>query len=292
MSRNITGIIGGSGLGDILGEHIENPRSIEVDTPFGKPSGPVLVGTLGANEVAFINRHGTGHVFSPSSVPYAANIYALKKLGAVSVIATAAVGSLREEIVPGDLVIVDQVIDKTWRRQNSFFNDSSMVVHSELAYPFCPRLSSILIDHAGSINVRTHSKATYVCMEGPQFSTRAESLMHRTWGGDLIGMTASPEFKLAREAQLCYCLIAFASDYDCWRQRKNDSDKHELLKEIYSNLTGATENAVKLLKAALSSPVSLCEDTCHCRKSLELALWTRKDCVAQSDWDKLGILFE
>ena len=289
---DLVGIIGGSGLGDVLGEHITDRKSVDVDTPFGKTSGPILLGRLGANDIAFINRHGPGHLHSPSSVPYAANIYALKKLGVRAVIASAAVGSLKQEISPRELVIVDQVIDKTWRRQNSFFNDTTMVAHCELANPFCSRLRDILINQAAVIGGNTHNKGTYVCMEGPQFSTRAESLMHKAWGGDLIGMTASPEFKLAREAQLCYSLIAFVSDYDCWKDQAASGDKHALLKEIYGNLTAATENAIKLIKAVLDKKLNMCDVNCPCRKSLELAIWTQDSFISKADKDKLAILFK
>jgi 5'-methylthioadenosine phosphorylase len=291
MERCLVGIIGGSGLGDVLAKHISGAKSVKVTTPFGKPSGPILVGKIGDKRVAFINRHGEGHRFSPSDVPYAANIWALKKIGVRSVIASAAVGSLREDIKPKQLVIIDQIIDKTWRRQNSFFN-SIAAVHCEMAHPFCGRLRKTLIEAAKSIHTQTHSEGTYVCMEGPQFSTRAESLMHRGWGADLIGMTAMPETKLAREAQLCYSLIAFVSDYDCWRPQEAHKDKQTLLKEIYGNLTAATENAIELIKTALSGDFDICSDECQCRKSLELAVWTDKKHISVANKKKIAVLFD
>jgi 5'-methylthioadenosine phosphorylase len=291
MTESIVGIIGGSGLGDVLGSHISAPETVNIDTPFGSPSGPILVGTIGKHKIAFINRHGDGHRFSPSDVPYAANIWAFKKLGVRSIIASAAVGSLREEIKPRDLVIPDQVIDKTFRRQTSFFNGIS-AVHTELAQPYCARLRRALMEVSSSAAIHTHNKATYVCMEGPQFSTRAESLMHRAWGGDLIGMTAMPETKLAREAQVCYSLIAFVSDYDCWRPQVENVDKHELLKEIYANLMAATENAIKLITAVLSSDIPICSEDCHCRKSLAHAVWTADSQISAEDKQKLAVLFE
>jgi len=291
MKKNLVGIIGGSGLGEALAVHIRGATSLKAVTPFGTPSGAILVGTIGNHHIAFINRHGDGHKFSPSDVPYAANIYALKKLGVKSIIASCAVGSLRERIKPKELVLADQIIDKTWRRQNSFFNGIA-AVHCEMAQPLCGRLRKTLIAASKSIETKTHSKGTYVCMEGPQFSTRAESLMHRSWGGDLIGMTAMPEAKLAREAQMCYTMIAFVSDYDCWRPQEAKKDKQTLLKEIYGNLNAATENAIHLIKTALSHDLTICSDECQCRKSLELAVWTSDRQIKTADKKKLAALFE
>lgn len=291
MQQNLVGIIGGSGLGDVLADHIRDVKYRQVTTPFGRPSGAILTGTIGDTPIAFINRHGDGHVFGPSDVPYAANIYALKKLGVRAIIASCASGSLRERIKPKELVLADQIIDKTWRRQNSFFNGIA-AVHCEMAQPLCGRLRKVLVAAAKSIETKTHSKGTYVCMEGPQFSTRAESLMHQKWGGDLIGMTAMPEAKLAREAQMCYSLIAFVSDYDCWRPHEARKDKQTLLKEIYGNLTASTENAIHLIKTALASTFDICSNECPCRKSLELAVWTSDKAVGASDKRKLKTLFE
>jgi len=291
MTEGLIGIIGGTGLGDALAKRLIDVESHDVDTPFGKPGAAICVGRIGKNKIAFLNRHGKGHKLSPSDVPFAANIFALKKLGVHTVIASGAVGSLRDEIGPGDLVIVDQFIDKTFRRQNSFF-EGVAVVHCEMAEPACGRLRKVLLDVAGTIDIKTHPKATYVCMEGPQFSTRAESLMHRTWGGDLIGMTAMPEAKLAREAQICYALIALPSDYDCWRPHEPGKNKQALLKEIVANLQMATDNCLKLIEAVLTSDRRLiCED-CDCRKTLDLAVWTDNDQIDPADKEKLTVLFE
>jgi len=289
MSEPIIGIIGGSGLGDVLAEHITDLKTENPNTPFGKPSAPIAIGKIGARKIAFLNRHGAGHVLSPSEVPYAANIFALKKLGVTVVIASGAVGSLQERIAPRDLVIVDQFIDKTFRRQSSFFAGVA-AVHCEFANPCCDRLGEIILDASKNISATTHAGGTYVCMEGPQFSTKAESKMHRTWGGDLIGMTAMPEAKLAREAQMCYALIALASDYDCWREHDPNVTKQALLAEIIGNLTAATNNAIELIKAVLSSDGELCGDKCGCRKSLELAVWSKQGIINQKN--KLGTLFE
>jgi len=291
MAEELIGIIGGTGLGDALAEHLEDGEFRDIDTPFGKPSMGIFVGKLGKRQIAFLNRHGEGHKLSPSEVPYAANIFALKKLGVHTVIGSGAVGSLREEIAPGDLVIVDQFIDKTFKRTNSFFADFA-AVHCEADEPVCGRLRELIVDTAKDVSTKTHPEGTYVCMEGPQFSTRAESLMHRAWGGDLIGMTAMPEAKLAREAQMCYALIALASDYDCWRPHKKGQDKQTLLKEIIANLQTATNNCLALIKAVLTSDRTLVYEDCRCRKSLDLAVWTDPAQIDPVDKEKLKVLFE
>ena len=291
MTKELIGIIGGSGLGDGLLEHLSNAKSEVFDTPFGKTSGPVLIGKIGDKDIAFINRHGKGHRLGPSEVPYAANIFALKKLGAKALIASGAVGSLKQEIAPKELVVVDQFIDKTFRRQSSFFTDFG-AVHCEFSQPCCNRLGKAIIEASAKVETKVHSQATYVCMEGPQFSTRAESLMHRKWGGDLIGMTAMPEAKLAREAQMCYALIALASDYDCWKEHDPAMSKQALLEEIIGNLADATNNAIELIKKLLQTDASLCDNNCSCRKSLELAVWTRPEDIDPATKKNLGVLFE
>ncbi len=299
MAEELIGIIGGTGLGDALAEHITESCFEDVDTPFGRPSTEIMVGRFGERKIAFLNRHGAGHKLSPSEVPFAANIFAMKKLGVHALICSGAVGSLREQITPGDLVVVDQFIDKTFRRTGSFFGGFGSV-HCEMAEPTCHRLCNRLIDAAKGIDAKVHDRGTYVCMEGPQFSTRAESLMHRAWGGDLIGMTAMPEAKLAREAQMCYALIAIVSDYDCWKPHEEGSpvgdasrrDKKTLLEEIIANLQAATENCLKLIKAVLSGGHELLGEGCSCRKSLELAVWTDKSKIDTTEKEKLNVLFE
>jgi 5'-methylthioadenosine phosphorylase len=290
MTEQRIGIIGGSGLGDALAAKIQDVREESVDTPFGNPSGPIMIGRLGQNTIAFLARHGTGHRFNPSVVPYAANIFALKKLGVTTLIASAAVGSLRQEIQPGHLVLVDQFIDKTYRRQNTFF-DKLGAVHTEFAHPCCQRLREKIMLAAESIATVTHADGTYICMEGPQFSTRAESLMHRQWGGDLIGMTAMPEARLAREAQMCYALVALASDYDSWKEHDPAADKQSLLSEIIGNLNKATANAIELIEKTLAADGQLCEETCDCRKALSLAVWTNPQALDKQTQDYLAPLF-
>ncbi len=300
MAEELIGVIGGTGLGDALVEHLADAEFHDIETPFGKPSTAICVGRVGQKQIAFLNRHGEGHKLSPSEVPFAANIFALKKLGVHTLIGSGAVGSLREEIAPGELVIVDDFIDKTFRRTNSFFGGLG-AVHCEMAEPVCGRLRKTLLDAAKDIDIKTHPKGTYVCMEGPQFSTRAESLMHRAWGGDLIGMTAMPEAKLAREAQICYAMIALASDYDCWRPHEPrpsegrdepEEDRQTLLKEIISNLQTATNNCLELIKAVLHSDSKLVREDCQCRKSLDLAVWTDQSQIEAADKEKLKVLFE
>jgi 5'-methylthioadenosine phosphorylase len=299
LAEELIGLIGGTGLGDALVEKIRDVKFRSVDTPFGRPSDKILVGKMGKIRVAFINRHGRGHKLSPSEVPYAANIIALKKLGVHTVIAMGAVGSLRQSIRPGDLVIVDQFIDKTFRRQGSFFAGYG-AVHCEMSEPVCNRLSRIIGMTARQLDIRTHRGGTYVCMEGPQFSTRAESLMHKGWGGDLIGMTAMPEAKLAREAQICYALVALVSDYDCWRPQRKRRDpatqtagkKQELLREIIGNMQRASENCLKLIEATLAGRHGLACEDCGCRRSLELAVWTNQSEITAGERKKVAVLFE
>ncbi len=291
MARELIGVIGGTGLGDALAGQLSGVEFREVETPFGKPSGPILLGELGTRRIAFLNRHGEGHKLSPSEAPYAANIFALKQLGVHAVIASGAVGSLRDKIAPGHLVLVTQFIDKTFKRANTFFSGFG-AVHCEMAEPVCSRLREALVHVATGLDVMTHLDGTYVCMEGPQFSTRAESLMHQSWGGDLIGMTALPEAKLAREAQMCYALVALASDYDCWRPHDKTKGKQTLLREILSNLKMATDNSLALIQALLASDEKLVNEECSCRKSLELAVWTKPSYIDPDEKERLGVLFE
>lgn len=291
MAGELVGIIGGTGLGDALASKLSGAEFRRMETPFGKPSGPILVGEMGNRRIAFVNRHGEGHKLSPSEVPYAANLFALKALGVHTVIASGAVGSLQEKIAPGNLVLADQFIDKTFRRQSTFFGGFG-AVHCELAQPVCARLREALVHAATPLDITTHLNGTYVCMEGPQFSTRAESLMHRQWGGDLIGMTAMPEAKLAREAQMCYALVALASDYDCWRPHEATKTKQTLLKEIMSNLKTATDNCLALIEALLAGDETLVHEDCHCRKSLEMAVWTNPSYLDPDEKERLAVLFE
>ncbi|HWL94045.1 MAG TPA: S-methyl-5'-thioadenosine phosphorylase, partial [Phycisphaerae bacterium] len=267
MNTLIIGLIGGTGLGQALTKLVSG-ESIAVETPFGATSGPITRGRWEGVEVAFIPRHGPHHTLSPSLVPYAANIYALKTLGVTHILATGATGSLREEIRPRDLVIPDQAIDRTYRRQGTFFDRPGLVGHVEFSQPFCAAQRRRLLECSGSVDTTVHDGGTYMCMEGPAFSTVAESRMHRAWGGDLIGMTCLPEARLAREAEMCYALIALPTDYDCWRPHDGSLSQQELLKEIIGNIEVASANSVALIKAALVSIRDTPPAPCGCHKSL------------------------
>ncbi len=283
-------VIGGSGLGDALCDDIPT-HAKPIETPFGQTSSPVIETNWSGTDIGLINRHGTGHVHPPTAVNYRANIYAIKQLGCTHVIASGAVGSLREQIAPRHLVIPDQIIDKTSRRVGTFFEDG-LAVHVEFASPFCPVLRKHLISCADAVKTTLHEEGTYVCMEGPAFSTRAESEMHRLWGGDLIGMTAMPEAKLAREAELAYALVCLPSDYDCWRPTPTELDKHELLKEIIGNLTEATGNAISLIKAAIQRIGQIADMPSPAHSALELGIWTGRDQIQPGTIEKLGVLVE
>jgi len=282
------GIIGGSGLGDALG--VQKGQEVKPATPFGLPSSPITLTQWAGQDIAILQRHGIGHVLPPSSVPYRANIYALKALGVTHVIASGATGSLRERIAPGDLAIVDQVIDKTCKRPNTFYDKAA--VHVELAEPFCPVMRQWLLQAAKRLEgVTVHETGTYVCMEGPAFSTRAESHMHRAWGGDLIGMTAMPEAKLAREAELAYALIALPTDYDCWRPHDGGVAAQDLLSEIIGNLKKASAAGVQLIKAALSDVSILQQTPSPAHDALKLAIWSDKSKIDPAEIERLAVLW-
>ncbi len=288
MAKVKVGIIGGSGLGDALAT--EKGSSENVSTPFGEPSSEIINANWKGTDIALLNRHGTGHLIPPSKVNYRANIYALKKIGCTHVIASGAVGSLREEIEPKHLVIPDQVIDKTFRREPTFYDD--IAVHVESAAPFCPVLRKHLLNCANAVKTKMHDSGTYVCMEGPVFSTRAESEMHRLWGGDLIGMTCMPEAKLAREAELSYAIVCLPSDYDCWCPTSESLDKQELLKEIIGNLMEATSNAVALIKEAVARFDEIASVPSPAHSAMEMAIWSDKKMITPATREKLALLID
>ena len=289
MAKAKVGIIGGSGLGDALCGEGRGRRT--VSTPFGEPSDAIVETEWGGVPIALLNRHGAGHLINPSMVNYRANIYALKLLGCTHIIASGAVGSLRERIKPRDLVIPDQVIDKTHRRVPTFF-DEYIAAHVEFAVPFCPVLREHLLKCADAVDATVHDGGTYVCMEGPAFSTRAESELHRAWGGDLIGMTCMPEAKLAREAEIAYALVALPSDYDCWRPHPTELDKHELLKEIIGNLTEATRNAIALIRAAIERFGEIAAVPSPSHSALELGIWSNRELIPPAAKEHYGVLVE
>jgi 5'-methylthioadenosine phosphorylase len=345
MNEIKVGLIGGSGLGQLLRERAQGATH-QVETPFGLPSDAIVEMQWEGLTVYFLSRHGPGHTLNPSQVPYRANIYALKKLGVTHIIASGAVGSLREEFKPRDLVVPDQIIDKTNRRANTFYERAA--VHVEFAEPFDPVLRQMLIEEGSGFGVQgsgkregeapaeprssaennsgsagaspsqqtpsgqpeprtlnpepsftTHGRGCYVCMEGPAFSTRAESLMHRLWGGDLIGMTCMPEAKLAREAEIAYALVALVTDYDCWRPHavKKDAagpvDPTELLKEIIANLQAASDNAATLIGRALrriaADPQALAASPAL--SALKLAIWSDKARIPRDQVELLAPLW-
>ncbi|HUL58646.1 MAG TPA: S-methyl-5'-thioadenosine phosphorylase [Anaeromyxobacteraceae bacterium] len=273
MARTVVGIIGGTGLGEALGA-LGGGDVRQVDTPFGHPSGPITLAEVGGVPVALLARHGEGHLLNPSRVPYRANIWALKSLGVTHILASGAVGSLREELAPRNLVVPDQVIDRTFRRAGTFFEE--LAVHVEFANPFCGNLRNVLVKSATGMSTRLHQSGTYVCMEGPQFSTRAESELHRAWGASLIGMTAMPEAKLAREAEICYALVALPTDYDCWKPHPASLDQARLIEEILGNVKAATQNAIELLRRAIPQVPALADRPCPCQSALALAIWSDK----------------
>jgi 5'-methylthioadenosine phosphorylase len=242
MTRTVLGIIGGSGVYDIAG--LENAQWKRIESPWGEPSDALLFGTFKGVDLVFLPRHGRGHIQSPSSIDYRANIDALKRAGVTDVISVSACGSFKEELAPGAFVIVDQFIDRTHAREKSFFGPG-FVAHVSMAHPTCPKLSKALADAAGEIGVKHAVGGTYLAMEGPQFSSLAESNLYRAWGCSVIGMTAMPEAKLAREAELPYALVAMVTDYDCWHP---DHD-HVTVDTVIKVLTGNAENARKLVMA-------------------------------------------
>ena len=264
------GIIGGSGLYDM--SELTDREERRVDTPFGEPSAPYVTGTLRGKRVAFLARHGPGHRLMPSELNYRANIFGLKKLGVEFILSASAVGSLKEEYKPLDLVIPDQFVDRTRGRISTFFGNG-LVAHVGFAHPFCSRLGDLTYAAAQSTSATVHKGGAYVCMEGPQFSTLAESRLYRSWGMDIIGMTNLQEAKLAREAEICYATIALVTDYDCWHP-EHDQVTVEM---IIANLTQNARTAQQVIAAAVDRLPF--ERTCACATALQHAIITRPDAV-------------
>ncbi|PIE12608.1 MAG: S-methyl-5'-thioadenosine phosphorylase [Rhodobacterales bacterium] len=269
MTDTMIAVIGGSGLYDIDG--LEGAEWITVDTPWGTPSDQILTGRLDGVKMAFLPRHGRGHVHSPTTVPYRANIDALKRIGATDVISVSACGSFREEMAPGDFVVVDQFIDRTFAREKSFFG-TGCVAHVSVAHPTCPRLSAACREAGQAAGITIHDGGTYLAMEGPQFSTLAESKMYReSWGADVIGMTNMPEAKLAREAELCYASVAMITDYDSWHPEHGEVD----VSEIIATLMGNADKG-RALVARLPALLGAARQDClhGCNKTLDFAILT------------------
>jgi 5'-methylthioadenosine phosphorylase len=262
------GVIGGSGLYQIDG--LSDIRETKVETPFGDPSDLIMTGTLQGVPIAFLPRHGKGHRISPSELPCRANVFALKSLGVERIISISAVGSLKEDIHPLDLVIPDQVIDRTKARVSTFFG-RGLVAHIGFAEPFCPHLSQILYETAKELRTKVHSGGTCVVMEGPAFSTKAESQLYRSWGASIVGMTALPEAKLAREAEICYATMAFVTDFDCW----HESAEPVSVEMVVANLMRNAETAKSILKAAIGAAAE--ERSCQCGSALRDAIITSRE---------------
>jgi 5'-methylthioadenosine phosphorylase len=279
--KPILAVIGGSGLYAIQG--LENAQKYEIDTPFGKPSAPIVVGQLEGQQVAFLARHGLGHHIQPSQVNYRANIFALKTLGVERIVSISACGSLREDYVPGEIVIPDQVFDNTHLRKRSFFGDG-LVAHVSVADPFCPVLSEQLLQATSQAGAVVHNGGTFITIEGPRFSTRAESNVYRSWGMSLIGMTTSPEVFLAREAEMCYAVMAHVTDYDVWHVSEQPVTV-DMVIEILNRNTQLAQQAIRNLVRIL--PAKL---TCACGSALATALITQKDVIPNETRQRLGLL--
>jgi 5'-methylthioadenosine phosphorylase len=274
-------VIGGSGLYDMSG--ITGRREVRMKTPFGPPSGPILLGKLSGVSCAFLPRHGRGHTRLPGEVNSRANIWALKSLGAERVVAISAVGSLKEELPPRDFVFPDQLVDETKGRPSTFFG-AGLVAHIAFDQPFCAEQSRLLHEHARGLGIRAHAGGTLVCMEGPAFSTKAESEYHRRQGYDIIGMTALPEAKLAREAELCYTPVCLVTDYDCWKEGDEVSSG-----KVVENLSVNVANAQRLLAAALPA-LAARRRLCRCATALAGAIFTDHKRADRRILRKLGLL--
>lgn len=275
------GIIGGSGLYEMEG--LSGIRKISVRTPFGQPSGPYITGLLEGRKVAFLSRHGQGHRFLPSEINYRANIWGMKSLGVERIISVSAVGSMKEEIHPGHLVIPDQFFDHTRKRENTFFG-GGIVAHVPFSHPICADLSSALLKAGRGSGAVIHQGGVYLCMEGPQFSSRAESLLYRTWGISVIGMTNATEAKLAREAEICYATIALATDYDCWHEEEAPVSVESVIRILHQNV----ELSKRLIRAAV--PNLELSRKCACASALKDAVITARKGIPARTRQKLKLI--
>ena len=281
MQQAEIGIIGGSGLYAMPG--LTSVRELRVETPFGEPSDAFVLGELEGRKVAFLARHGRGHKFLPSDLNFRANIYAFKKLGAERILSVSAVGSLKEEHKPTDFVIPDQFIDRTFQRVSTFFGDG-IVGHVAFGDPVCSVVADTLVAACASEGLVGKPGGTYVCMEGPQFSTRAESNLYRSWGADLIGMTNLQEAKLAREAEICYATLAMVTDYDAWHEVHDDVTVEQIVAVLNQNAA----NACKVVKAAVAALPA--ERNCACASALKYAILTSPDAIPEATRERLDLL--
>ena len=272
METPVVGVIGGSGLYDIEG--LEKVEEVSLDTPFGAPSDTFITGNLDGVKMVFLPRHGRGHRFLPSEVNYRANIYGMKTLGVTRIISVSAVGSMKEHIVPGHIVIPDQFFDRTQGKRASTFFGQGIVGHLQFADPICADLAAILEHAAREVGATVHGGGTYICIEGPNFSTRAESHIYRSWGVDVIGMTNIPEARLAREAEICYATVALATDYDCWHEGHDDVSVEAVLTIIRQNV----ETARAIIKTAVGQ-MRRQQTGCSCDTALEFAIMTEHSLI-------------
>jgi 5'-methylthioadenosine phosphorylase len=282
LSQAEIGIIGGSGLYSMPG--FTNMREERVETPFGEPSDRFVLGELEGRAVAFLARHGRGHRLLPTELNFRANIYAFKKLGVERIVSVSAVGSLREELRPTDFLIPDQFIDRTFHRQSTFFGEG-IVGHVAFGDPVCATVARAAASACGAAGVTARLGGTYVCMEGPQFSTKAESHLYRSWGADVIGMTNLQEAKLAREAEICYATIAMVTDYDAWREGHDSVTVEEIVAVLHQN----AENACKVVKCAVAAMPK--ERTCACASAARYAVLTQPDAIPEAAKERVGLLF-
>jgi len=280
--RPILGVIGGTGLYDMPNLKVTEERVIE--TPFGEPSGPYVFGEVQDTQVIFLSRHGRGHRFLPQEINYRANIYGFKQLGVEQILAISAVGSMKKTIRPGDFVVVDQFFDRTRTRPTTFFGDG-LVAHVSLADPVCPRLSELVAQAASHSGATVHRGGTYLCIEGPQFSTRAESRIYRSWGVDVIGMTNLSEARLAREAELCFSTLALATDYDCWHESEADVDVEAVIAVIADNAQRAQDTVMRL-----SGLIAASLRTCACGSALAAAITTDHEAISNETATRLALL--
>jgi len=279
MKKATIGIIGGSGLYHIDG--LSELEEILIQTPYGNPSDKITIGKIGSEYIGFLPRHGKGHTINPSEVPYKANIYALKSIGVKQILSVSAVGSLDVKIKPQDMMIPDQLIDRTKERPSTFF-EKGIVAHVGMAEPFCPTLREMLIEYAEVNEVEVHKKGTYVVMEGPSFSTKAESQLYRSWNASVIGMTALPEAKLAREAEICYATLACVTDYDVWHEDFENVTVEMVIKNLQSNVA----NSRKILTSILPNLPN--QKKCKCKNSLESAIITNINSLESQVINRLG----
>jgi 5'-methylthioadenosine phosphorylase len=279
MSHNVLGVIGGSGFYQMKG--LDKVELMELETPFGRPSDPFCQGRIGEVEVVFLSRHGRGHRILPSEINFRANVFGMKQLGVTHLVSVSTAGSLKEEIHPGELVVPNQFIDRTFKRPETFFGDG-LVVHVSLADPVCANLASDLTNAAKAGGAAIHNGGTYLCMEGPQFSTRAESNLHRSWGASVISMTAMQEARLAREAEMCYAALVLVTDYDCWHETAAAVDIGEILRVMKANVDKA-QNAVSTLAHTLNNRPR----TCGCQDALKNTIITDRSAIPQRLIDDL-----